>query len=105
MKSVTRSGNGGTAMPRDAGSISGARAASEHAEAIERPPQLVLGVSSIPTFELVVRLAVRLAFELKLAFEPTPEPEYPLSQCAARPRGAVCACHGSQPLVDVPKGR
>jgi len=96
-------------MSRDAGSISGACAASKRAEAIERPPQLVLGVTEIPTFELVARLVVRLAvwpvFELKLAFEPTPEPEYPLSGCAARPRGAACACHGSQPLVNVPKGR
>ena len=96
-------------MPSDAWSISEARAASEPAEVTERPPKLVLGVTEIPMFELVARLVVRVAvwpvLELKLAVEPTPEPKYPLSRCAARPRGAVGARHGSQPLSNTPKER
>lgn len=95
----------GIAMPRDAGSISGARAASEPAEVTERPPKLVLGVTEIPMFELMVRLVVRLVLELKLVFELTPEPEHPLSDCTARPRGAVGARHGSEPLSNTPKER
>jgi hypothetical protein len=88
-------------MPSDAWSISEARAASEPAEVTERPPKLVFGVTEIPMFELVVRLVVRLVVPLEL----TPEPEYPLSDCTSRPRGAVGARHGSEPLSNTPKER
>lgn len=91
----------GIAMPRDAGSISGARAASEPAEVTERPPKLVLGVSATPMLELVLRLVL----ELKLVFELMPEPEHPLSNCIVRPRGAVGVRHGSEPLPNTPKER